>query len=259
MKKSFQCCPQRCGWLQDFLLSIWPVWGWSVALFLSPLSCKDQCCDDLKCKQYFNSREKHCLTPPPVLRVLKSLTAASTWLQSVTLREGASTKLGFLTEAVDCNFCFGTTSDGWARLSFHRPPALALCPRWTSVRLLKQHSVLSSWSLIFPVQSHSSQSDDLRIDILMATLADTWYHQVCTETGLPSVSILWLGELKFDLQRFSLCGCMWNYVSRSVKYSLHVAGMWSHLEIICWQSVQNISPWYSDSFKISVEKLGYFN
>ena len=52
--------------------------------------------------------------------------------------------------------------------------------------------------------SGSSHTSDLKIGTPVATLPGTWCYRICTGTGQPSVSILWLGEVERLICNFYL-------------------------------------------------------
>ena len=78
--------------------------------------------------------------------------------------------------------------------------------------------------------SGSSHTSDLKIGTPVATLPDAWRYRVRAGTGLPGVSILWLGEMESLVCSFlSQCGSTQNCQSRSVpEIHWHVAGTLSN-------------------------------
>ena len=73
--------------------------------------------------------------------------------------------------------------------------------------------------------SGSSHTSDFKIGSPVATLPGTWRFWVSVGTGWQCVSILWMGEMQFDLQLLSQCGSTYTYLSTSVpEIHWHVAG-----------------------------------
>ena len=74
----------------------------------------------------------------------------------------------------------------------------------------------------FPRLKHISE---LNSDTPMIALLNTWRYRVGTGTCLPGVSISRLGDIKFDLQLLSTCGCTHHCLRRHIPAQhLNVAG-----------------------------------
>ena len=92
-----------------------------------------------------------------------------------------------------------------------------------------------------------SHTINFNIDSPVATLPGAWCYRVTAGAGWPSVSILWLGETRFDMKPLPQCGSMYNNcLSRSIpEILLHVAGMLSKQATSQQPSCHHISPWPS--------------
>ena len=80
-----------------------------------------------------------------------------------------------------------------------------------------------TWARIFSGSSHTS---DLKMGTPVATLPGAWRYRVSTGTGLPGVSILWLGEVERLICNFYLSVAARNIVwaDPSLRYTSLLLG-----------------------------------
>ena len=71
-------------------------------------------------------------------------------------------------------------------------------------RLLWERKILDSNHACARIFSGSSHTSDLKIGSPLATLPGAWRYRVIAGTGLPGVSILWLGEMESLIGNFYL-------------------------------------------------------
>ena len=71
-----------------------------------------------------------------------------------------------------------------------------------------------------------SPTSDLKIGTPVVTLPGAWRHRVSHETGRPSVSILWLGEVESWICNFylSVAACTLVWADRSLRYTSMLLG-----------------------------------